>query len=103
MGIFSIIAIKIGDSLLLMLPWEPILHEILNLGDIHELHIVHMTIFLPLDDHIGRNTFITHSFRIRFMIFAGLINLITYSGWREAVVALDLDWMYSLAFELLLL
>lgn len=103
MRIFSVVPIEVGHSLLLMLPGQPILDEILDLGDIHELNIVHMTIFLSLDHHIRRHTLVAHSFRIGLMTFAGSIHLIANSRRRKAVVALDLSRVYSLTLELLLL
>ena len=103
MGIFSVVTIEIGDSLLFMLSREPILNKVLNLRDVHELNVVHMTILLPLNHHIGRDTLIAHGFRIRVMAFTSPVDLIADPRRREAVVALYLDWMYSLALELLFL
>jgi hypothetical protein len=49
---------------------KPILDELLDLIDVHELHIVHMPILLPFHNNIGRNTFIAHGFRVCLMLLA---------------------------------
>jgi hypothetical protein len=57
-----------------------------------------MSVFLPFDDYIWRDTFIAHCLRVRLMVFACFINFVSYSRWRQAVVALDFRWMHSFAF-----
>lgn len=97
--IFSIVAIKKADPLLLVFARQPIPHKILDLSNIHKLHIIDMTILLPLDDHIGRHAFVTHSFGVGFMASAAFVDLVADSGGRETVVAFNLGGVHSFAFE----
>jgi hypothetical protein len=76
--ILCVVAIEIGDSLLLVLPRDPVLDEVLDLRNVHELDVINMAILLPLDDHIGRNAFVAHSFGVGLMVLAGFIHLITH-------------------------
>lgn len=77
--VFSIVTVEKGNTLLLVFAGDPILDEVLNLCDVHELHVIDMTVLLPFDDHIGRNTFVTHSFGVSFMVLTGAIDLIAHS------------------------
>lgn len=78
MRVLCIVSIKIGNSLLLVLSWEPVFNEILNLSDIHKLYIVNMSILLSFYDDVRGDTFVTHGFRIGLMILTGPIDLIAH-------------------------
>lgn len=87
MRILSIITIEISNSLLSgMFFLNPIFDKILNLTDIHKLYVIYMSIFLSFDNNIRRNTFVTHSFWIRLMIFASCINLIPNLRRRKTII-----------------
>ena len=75
-GVFSVVAVEVGNTLLLMALGQPASDELLNLSDIHELNIVHMSVLLPLHHHVGRHTLIAHALGVRLMIFAASVDLI---------------------------
>lgn len=104
MGIFSIIPVEVSNSLLSgMLLLNPIFNEILNLSNIHELHIVNMSILLSFDDNVWRYTFVAHGFWIRLMILASCVNFVPDLRRRKTIVAFNIRRMDSLAFKLFLL
>lgn len=80
MGVFSIVSVKETHSLLLVLSWEPVPDEILDLAYVHELNIVHMTVFLSLDHNIRGYALVAHSFGVGLMTFTGLVDLVSHSG-----------------------
>lgn len=100
--ILSVITIQISYSLLFMLTGQPILYKILYLRSIHKLHIIHMSVLLPLDNYIRRNAFVAHSLWIGFVVFASSVHFVPYLGRWKTVVALYFSRMNSFAFELLL-
>lgn len=77
-GILGIVTIKKANSLSLMTSGHPVADEVLDLCDIHKLDIIHMSELLSFDDDVRRDTFITHSFRIRLMVFASAIDLVSH-------------------------
>ncbi len=99
MWIFCIISIKVSNSLLgSMFLLYPIFNKILNLTNVHKLNIIHMSVLLSLNNHIWRNTFVTHGLRIRFVIFASCIHFVS-DLWRwETVVAFYVTGMHSFTF-----
>ena len=101
--IFSIVTIKISYSLLLIFSGKPVSNKILNLANIHKLYIVYMSILLSFDHYIRWDAFITHSFGIRFMIFARFINFVSHSGRRQTIIAFNLRRMYSFTLQFLFL
>ena len=104
MRIFSIVTIQVSNSLLSsMFLLNPIFNESLNLINIHKLNVINVSVLLSFDDDIGRNTFVTHGFRVRFMILASCVNLVPNLRWRQAVVTFYIAWMDSFTFEFLLL
>jgi hypothetical protein len=58
-----------------------------------------VSIFLSLDDNVGRNALVTHSFGVGFVVFAIFIDLVAHLGRREAVIAFYLKGMDALAFQ----
>lgn len=97
MRILGIVSIQEGDSLLLVLSGKPIPHEILDLGNIHELQIVYVTILLSFDNHIGRDALVAHSLGVGFVVFAGEIDFVADAAGRQTVVALHFRRMDTLA------
>lgn len=87
MWVLCVIAIQKGNSLLLMPSRKPILDEVLNLGDVHELDVVNVAILLPLHNYVRRDTLIAHSFRVGLVILAVEIDFILHFGWRETIIA----------------
>lgn len=79
MGVFSIVAIEEGNSLLLILAGQPILNEILYLGDVHKLDVIDVTILLTLDDNIGRDAFVAHGLGVGLVVSAGSVDLIAHT------------------------
>ena len=96
--VFSVVPVEEGHSLLLVLARQPILDEILNLRDVHKLHVIHVAILLSFDDDVGRYALVAHGFGVGFVVFAGAVDLVSHSLGREAVVAFDLGGVHALAF-----
>ena len=102
MRVFGVVAVEIADSLLLVLPGQPVTHEVLNLPNVHKLHVVDMPVFLPLDNHVGRDALVAHGFRIGLMASAGFVDFVSDFRGGEAVVALDFGGVHAFAFQLAL-
>ena len=68
--VFSVVAVEVGNTLLLVALGQPASDKLLNLSNIHELNIVHMSVLLPLDHHVGRHTLIAHALGVGLMEFA---------------------------------
>jgi hypothetical protein len=103
MRVFCVVAVEEGDTLLLVFAGHPVFDEILDLGDVHELHVIDVTVLLPLDDHIGRDTFVAHSLGVWLVVLTGAIYLVAHTRGRQAVIALDISRVHSLALQLSLL
>ena len=62
-----------------------------------------MTILLSFNYHVGRNAFVAHCLRIRFVVFACFVHFVAHFRGRETVVTLDFTRVHSLTFQLLFL
>jgi hypothetical protein len=100
--ILCVVAVEVGDSLLLIFSGKPIFNKLLDLRNVHELNVIYMPVFLPFYHHVRRYTLVTHGFRVGFVALAGSIDFVANLGGREAIVAFDFCRMYSLALKLLL-
>ena len=99
MGILGIITIQKSHSLFShMLFLNPKFNKLRKLIHIHKLYIVNVPILLSFNDDTWRNTFITHSFRVRLMILTSLIYLISNLRRGKAVTTFDFCWMNSFTF-----
>ena len=103
MRILSVIPVQVTNPLLCsVLLLHPVLYEVLNLFNVQELNVVHMSILLSFDKHVRRNTFVAHGFRIRFMILAFSINFISDLRRWKAIIALYVRRMNALTLKFLL-
>ena len=102
--IFCIVAVQVSYPLLgHVLLLNPELDEAGDLFDVHELNIIHMTIFLALNHNTWGDALIAHGLGIRLMVFAGFIHLVAYLRRWEAVVAFHVTRVHTLAFQFLIL
>lgn len=62
-----------------------------------------MTIFLAFDYHIRRDALVTHGLGVWLMVATGTVYFIPHSGRREAIIALHLCRVNSLALQFALL
>ena len=62
-----------------------------------------MAVYLSLDDDVRRDAFVAHRLGERFVVSARSIDLVSNLGGREAVVALGVRGVHSLAFQFPLL
>ena len=96
--IFSIVPIEKPYPLLSFTFACPVLDEIWNFRYIDELHIVNMSVYLPLQHHPWREASNTHSLWPWSMVFTVLFHPIRKGNWRQAVIAFGLRWVAALTF-----
>ena len=70
-----------------MLLLDPVFNEVLDLGNVHELHVIHVTILLGFYYDAGRDAFVAHCFGIWLVVFALFVHLVTDLLRGKAVVA----------------
>lgn len=101
--IFGVISVQVTDSLLgSVFLLDPILYEILNLSNIHKLNVIHVSVLLPFNHNIGRNTLVTHGLWIRLMVLAFCVHLISnLRGWKT-IVAFYITWMDAFTLQFFL-
>jgi hypothetical protein len=97
--VFSVVAVEEAHSLLRLALAGPVLNQVSDFGDVEELNVVDVSVDLPLQDHRGGQTCVTHGSGPGGVVLAVSLDLVRDGGGRETVVALGLWGMLSLALD----